>query len=179
MKSLRWIVPALALALAPAGCVLVSGQILIDFELDDFDVTTETTVSREDVDLTTEEDYNDHKEDLKGLADLAVLGTLKNTGGTAIGVEVWITPGTTAYTTAAEVTANAIKLWGPLNVGAGGTVTVDWDDSAALFTSTGKAALISEIKGDGQFTAYAIANVGTYSFDVDNGVLALVLDFAK
>ncbi len=36
MKNLRWIVPALLLGLATPGCVLVSGQFLIDFDLDNF-----------------------------------------------------------------------------------------------------------------------------------------------
>jgi hypothetical protein len=179
MKNLRWIVPALAIALAAPGCVLVSGQFLIDFELDDFTATTESAVTREDVDLTTEEDYNDHKEDLQSLSDVAVLGTVINTGSSAINVEVWMTAASTAYTTANEVEANATKLCGPFQVPGNSSKTVGWDESAALFTNTGKALLIQEIKGDGQFTVYAIAAEDTYSFEVENGVLALVLDFAK
>jgi hypothetical protein len=179
MKNLRWIVPALAIALAAPGCVLVSGQFLIDFELDDFTATTETAVTREDVDLTTEEDYNDHKEELEGLSDVAVLGTLVNTGNAPINVEVWMTAAPSAYTTSTEVTANATKLWGPFQVAANSSKTVDWDTSASLFTKVGKELLIQEIKGDGQFTVYAIAAEATYSFEVNNGVLALVLDFAK
>lgn len=179
MRNLRWIVPALAIVLAAPGCVLTSGQFLIDFELDDFSTTTETAVTREDVDLTTEEDYVDHKEDLQDLADVAVLGTLINNGGTAINAEVWMTAGQTSYTNAADVTANATKLWGPFQVAAGASETVDWDESADLFSATGKALLIQEIKGDGQFTVYMIAAEATYSFEVQNGVLALVLGFAK
>lgn len=182
MKNLRLIVPALLLALAMPGCVLVSGQFLIDFELDDFGVSTSTTVTREDVDLNTESVYEDHKEDLKGLADVAVLGMITNSGTTAIGVEVWMTTTATTYTTPGEVTTNAAKLWGPFNVNPGESKKVDWDESAALFSSTGKTLLINDIKpdtGDGIFTIYAIANVGTYTFDVDDGVLALVIDAGK
>lgn len=181
MKNLRWIVPALAIALAAPGCVLVSGQFLIDFDLDDFTTTTESTVTQADVDLTTEEDYNDHKEELKGLSDVAVLGTLENTGDAPINVEVWMTATTpsTPYTTAVEVRSNATKLWGPFQVAAHTPKTVDWDTSAGLFSTTGKALLINEIKGDGKFTVYAIAAEDTYTFEVHNGVLALVLDFAK
>jgi hypothetical protein len=179
MKNLRWIVPALLLALATPGCVLVSGQFLIDFDLDSFDASTNTAVTREDVDLTTDSDYNDHKDDLKGLADVAVLGKITNSGSADIGVEVWMTGGPTTYTTPSEVTTNGTKLWGPFNLPAGDTKQVPWDESAKLFTSTGKALLINEIKGDGQFTIYAIADAGTYQFNVDNGVLALVIDFGK
>ena len=180
MKNLRWIVPALAIALAASGCVLTSGQFLIDFELDDFTATTQSTVTREDVDLNTEEDYNEHKEDLETLSDVAVLGTLNNTGAAPINVEVWMTAASSpTYTTSAEVIANATRLWGPFQVPANSSKTVDWDESADLFRSAGKELLIQEIKGDGQFTVYAIAAEETYSFEVQNGVLALVLDFAK
>lgn len=179
MKNLRWIVPALLLGLATPGCVLTSGQFLVNFNLDNFDVSTSTTVTTENVDLTTESAYQDHKNDLKGLSDIAVLGKITNTGTTDIGVEVWMTAGATAYTTPTEVTTNATKLWGPFNVKAGETKQVDWDESAKLFSTTGKALVLGEIKGDGKFTIYAIANVGTYSFKVDNGVLALVIDAGK
>ena len=181
MKNLRWIVPALAIALAAPGCVLVSGQFLIDYDLDDFTTTTESAVTHADIDLTTEEDYNDHKEELKGLSDVAVLGTLTNTGDAPINVEVYMTTTipTSPLTTADEVRNNATKLWGPFQVAANSSKTVDWDTSAGLFINTGKAVLVNEIKGDGQFALYAIAAEATYSFEVHNGVLALVLDFAK
>ena len=179
MKNLRWIVPALAIALAAPGCVLTSGQFLIDFDLDDFTATTNTLVSRAEVDLNTESDYEDHKEDLKSLADVAVLGTLTNNGGSAIHAEVWMTAGPTSYTDATEVRDNATMLWGPFEVPAGTPKTVGWDESAELFSETGKALLINEIKGDGVFTLYMIAAEDTYSFEVENGVLALVLEFAK
>jgi hypothetical protein len=179
MKNLRWIVPALAIALAAPGCVLTSGQFLIDFDLDDFTATTQNTVTRQDVDLNTEEDYNEHKEELETLSDVAVLGTLVNTGDAPIHVEVWMTAVPSTYTTSAEVTENGTKLWGPFQVAANSSKTVGWDESADLFTKLGKELLIQEIKGDGQFTVYAIAAEATYSFEVQNGVLALVLDFAK
>jgi hypothetical protein len=179
MKHLRWIVPALLLGFATPGCVLVSGQFLIDFDLSNFSTSTSTAVTTQDVDLTTESVYNDHKSDLKGLADVAVLGKITNTGSTDIGVEVWMTAAPTAYTTPTEVTTNATKLWGPFNVKAGDSHQVGWDESAKLFDNTGKAVLLGEIKGDGKFTIYAIANVGTYSFKVDNGVLALTIEAGK
>lgn len=182
MKTIRWIVPALALALAAAGCILVSGQFLIDFALDDFTTSTDTAVTRANVDLTTESDYQDHKADLKSIADIAVLGTMTNHLSTPIGVEVYMTVNQTSYTTADEVKTNGVRLWGPFQVAGNSSQTVDWDGSAKLFDSTGKAVLLNEIKGDksdGRFTLYAVADAGTYSFDVKNGVLALVLDFGK
>jgi hypothetical protein len=35
------------------------------------------------------------------------------------------------------------------------------------------------VKGDGKFTVYAISDTPSYSFNVHNGVLAIVMEFAK
>ena len=179
MKPMKLLVPALVLVLAAAGCILVSGQFLVDFDLPNFQATTSSTLVAEDVDLNTNDDYDEHKEDLKAIVDIAVLGRVTNNDATPVGVEVWMTAGNTDYTTSTEVTTNATKLWGPFVVNGNATKTVDWNESAALFTAPGKAMLLNEVKGDGQFTLYAIGNTTTYDINVDNGVLAITLDFGK
>jgi hypothetical protein len=174
MKILRPL--ALVLALSTAGCILVSGQFIVNFDLGTINVTSPTTVQSKQVDLNDIGDYKDHKSDLKGLADLAVLGVLTNNGSEDIDVEVYMTPDLTSYTTDTDVKGNGVLLWGPFHVPAGQSVRVDWDTSAGLFTPLGKTTLIGEIKGDGQFTVYAVGKAGNYSFTVTEGELVLVLD---
>ena len=168
----------LSLLVAPlvlAGCILTTGQVTIDFALDDTTVTA-ANVEAQDVDLNPIEDYVDHKEDLEGLADIAVLGTVTNNGGADIGVEVYMTADETSYTTDAQVKANATKLWGPFDVAAGQTVTIGWDESAKLFTGPGRALLLEEIEGDGIFTIYFVGDAGTYNISVNDGVLVITLE---
>jgi hypothetical protein len=177
MKS-RWLrfAPA-ALATLLAGCLLVSGQILIDFELDDTDVTPNALTAL-GVNLNTISDYVDHKADLQGVVDMAVVGRLNNTGTADIGVVVWITPDVTAHATETALKADptAKQLWGPFAVASGGSIQVDWDASAGLFTDDGKALLLQEVKGDGIFTLYFLGDAGSYSFEVRDGFLILVID---
>jgi hypothetical protein len=174
MKILRWI-PA-ALALMAGGCILTSGQFLVNFDLGTIHVTSPIVVARA-VDLNTIGEYKDHKDDLKGLADLAVLGVIQNNDGSnPIGVEVWITPNSSNYTTEAEVKANGVRLWGPFQLAAGVTKRVDWDTSAGLFDPLGKVTLLNEVKGDGTFTLYAVGTAGTYDFTVTEGSIVLVID---
>ncbi len=179
MNRTRWIVSALALALVAGGCVLTSGQFLVDFKLDDIDVSTSSLVASQYVDLNTLDDYTEHKSDLENMKDVAVLGTVVNTGGTDIGVQVWMTTDSTGYTTPNEVTSSATFLWGAFNVSAGDSVGITYAQSTKLFNSTGKSVLMGEVKGDGKFTVYAISDTPVYSFDVHDGVLAMVLEFAK
>jgi hypothetical protein len=70
----------------------------------------------------------------------------------------------------------AVKLWGPFSVAGSATKVIDWNASSQLFSVAGKAALLSEAKGDGNFTLYAVGSAGTYDFSVANGALVLVID---
>ena len=76
--------------------------------------------------------------------------------------------------------AGATLLWGPATIGpAGSSRTIGWNESAALFNKAGKDLLISEIKGDGQFTLYTTGTAGSYDIMVENGELILTLDAGK
>ncbi len=186
IKNLRLLLPVTALVAAMAtGCMLVSGQFIIPFEFadvgaDPLTVNSTSTLSNVRVDLNTEDVYNDHKENLKDIVDMALLGTITNLeSGSAVDVEVWLVPTTTTtYTTdtAVKGAPGAVQLWGPLTIPAGGTKKITWDQSAALFK--GRQKLITEIKGDGVFDLYAFGN-GLSHFRVDKGVLMLVVSAGK
>jgi hypothetical protein len=175
MKNGRKLVPGLLLAaLLAAGC-LISGQFLVNFDLGNVDVVA-SGVDGIGVDLNTIEEYADHKDKLKGLADIAILGTFVNTGVNDLAVEVWMTDeANPALTTPAAVMAAGTRVWGPFNLAAGATRTITWDESAALF-GAGKAPLLAQIKGDGVFTLYALTQSGAYAFRIDNGKLIVVID---
>lgn len=176
LKKLRLIAPVAALAaLSAAGCVLVSGQFLVTYEFDDpVTITSPTQLAGVEVNLNEVSDYDDHKDKLKDVADLALVGRIVNLTGTAVAVEVWMVANPTVlYTNDTDVKANGVKIWGTLNVGANGAAQIDWDQSSALFV--GRQALIDQIKGDGRFDLYAIGSTGTYSFRIEKGALIAVL----
>ncbi len=185
MKSMRWILPGLALAaLLGNGCIIVSAQIFANYALPSVAIDNTGTpdqVFKQDVDLSTVSDYTKNKDKLKGLSDLAVVGKFSNQSGPAVAVEFWITPSTTAFTTGTAVKAGATKLWGGLSLGAASaTRTVGWDESAKLFNSAGKKILIDETLGDGKFTLYAlVTGPGPNLVHVDNGQILLVIDAGK
>ncbi len=177
MKRIAWI--SLALGLVASGCILTSGQIQISFDLPGVKASSSTGIAGYTVNLNNEKEYRDHKDKLKALSDLAVLGKFVNNTSSPVDVEVWITTDSTSFTdvTTMEGSPTAKLLWGPFTVAANGSRTVDWNESGQLFTAAGKAALLDDAKsGDGQFTLYAVGKAGTYDFTVQNGVLVLVLD---
>ncbi len=181
MKRLRFLLigsSALALALLAGGCFLTSAQVFVHYALPNpFTIDTATLAfDKVDVDLNTIGDYSKNKDKLKGLADVAVLGTFRNVVGPAGAVEIWMTPGTTDYASISEIRANAVKLWAGSIGPTGSVVTLDWATSTKLFDPAGKAALVNEVKGDGTFTLYTFGTAATYRITVEKGVVVLVLD---
>lgn len=178
MRVTRRIMPLLLVAGLPlAGCLLTSGQFLVSVDLLPGQpiVATNPGVVPIPVDLTTEDVYNDYKENLVSVADLALLGEVTNSGATAASVTFYMTPEATTYTEAGAVLADptTIAVWGPFSAAAGETKRIDWNDSAGLFV--GRQAVLDELKGDGKFTFYAIGTVGA-SATISEGILVLVID---
>jgi hypothetical protein len=183
MKKLRLILPSLLLAgLMASGCWLISGQFTVSDSLPDpLHVAGPGSLVSAQIDLTTEKDYRDHKSDLKGLVDCALLGTFKNNSSTPITLQVLMTPGVTNWQTEAQLNADnsRVLLWGPFTLAGNQTKKIGWDESAALFNQAGKTALLNEVKGDGQFTLYAKGTGLAYDFTVTQGVAVVVIDAGK
>ena len=84
IKNLRTWLPVTALAaLMASGCMLVSGQFIVpvefvDFGADPLTVTNANALSGVAINLNNVPEYNDHKEELKDVVDLAILGKITN-----------------------------------------------------------------------------------------------------
>jgi hypothetical protein len=177
MKNLRLLLPSVALAaLTLTGCFLTSGQFLITLDLDPVTVNNAATIAGLQVDLADNSTYNDHKEKIKDIADFAVLGDVTNNSSSSLDLEVYMVEGLVSTTlTLTQIQAQGTRIWGPLSVPAnGGTISIGWDESAALFGEEGKAALLAEVQGDGQFTLFAVGG-SSPNFTFTNGKIVVVL----
>ena len=176
MKNLRLLLPSVALAaLTLTGCFLTSGQFLITLDLDPVTVNNAATIAGLQIDLADNSTYNDHKEKIKDIADFAVLGDVQNNSSTAMSLEVYMVEGLVSTTLSlAQIQAQGTRIWGPLSVAGNGAVTIGWDESAALFGEEGKAALLAEVQGDGQFTLFAVGG-SSPNFTFTNGKIVVVL----
>jgi hypothetical protein len=180
MKTTHWILAGVLLSsIAATGC-LQSGQFTVSADLPDpLTGSSTTTITPAQIDLNSESVYTDHKDDLQGLVDCAILGEFTNNSAGPMNVTVWMTPSNTNHTTQAQLTADATKvqLWGPFSLGTGATnVQIKWDDSSGLFDDTGKATLINEVKGDGEFTLYAVGATAPYNITITKGVAVITID---
>jgi len=173
MNGFRRVLPLLALAaLAAAGCMLTSGQFAVTYGLPD-PISVNSSISETfDVDLNTVSEYNDHKDQIKRVEDMALVGQFTNNGASEAQIEVWLVRDPSAIGPPQQ---NGTRLWGPLTLAGHASEKVDWDRSAALFD--GRQALIDEVKGDGSFALYVVAN-GAFSVRVTEGTLIVVVGAA-
>jgi hypothetical protein len=184
MRNLRWMLPGLALAaLLGNGCIIMSTQVFAHFSLSNpFTIAAPGSgeIRVEHVDLNSIKEYSDNKDKLKGLSDIAILGLFKNLVGPAGAAEIWISPGTTNFTSWATVTAGATKLWAGSIGAAPASRNVDWAMSNTLFNAAGKTVLINQILNGGVFTLYVVSsgNAGN-TIEVDNGEIVLVIAAGK
>lgn len=180
MKNLRILIPSIALAaLTATGCFLISGQIVVSANLGDLHAVNGLSSVGMYVDLSAESpDYKKHKDKLKDIVDIAVLGTFRNNLAVPVSGEVWIVPSPSSAALLADqasvTAAGGLKLWA-MSLGANETRKVDWDASAGLFTAAGKTTLKNEIKGDGVFTLYLFGSTTTYDIEVTNAVVVAVI----
>jgi len=193
MKNLKILLPAILLAaIGSAGCFLISGQFVVNFDLPTpFNAQGTATLSSVDVDLNTISEYSDHKNELKRIDDLALVGSFTNNGLTSSTLYCWIVPSGAANLSQAQLQSQGVLLWGPLTLAVAETKKVDWNASAALFK--GRQTLIDEIKGDGHFALYlsngsgAVGQPSTkpagaaplFDYTVTNGALIAVIGAAK
>ena len=184
MKRLHILLLAAA-PLVATGCWLTSAQVLVTYELPTLIniASVSNSLHTEAIDLHTIEDYEEHKDEIDGVNDLAILGSFENVLGDAATVEIWITGDhTRTFANAADVMANGgVRLWGPVTVGPasgpGSFVQLSWDDSAALFDPAGERILVDEAKGDGRFAVHIIGqSAGAYRVIARDGLVVLVID---
>lgn len=132
------------------------------------------------VDLAEENStYADNKDKFVDVVDVAVLGLFKNNLGAAVSADVWIVESPSdpllLPDLAAVQAAGGKKVWS-LSLGPNESKALTWDNSAALFTAAGKAALKNELEEDALFTLYVFGDTDTYDVTVTDASVAVMID---
>ncbi len=157
----------LAAGLMVAGCI-VSGQFVVVIVWGGF-ASTDTSLNKETVDLTTNSTWEEHKDEIQDIIDVKFKVTIKNNAGSAATGEVYVS--TVLYTTLADVRAHATRVLHGISVAPGATVTIGFDESAAYRENLDQ--LLSLVK-DGKFYLYGIAENTPFNIEIMSGSQLLV-----
>ncbi len=162
MKKTIGISMSAALLVLIGGCLLVSGQQTF-YRRIDIGVTTNTTVNAISVDLNEEEDYVDHRDEIKSVDAISVVASVKNNLPAAAKMEIYISDDD-ALATVDDVKSDAKLVFVSPTVAASDTLTIGWADGFKYMVD--KQPVIDQILGDGVFVVYAVADEVPFSLDV-------------
>ncbi|MFQ6032165.1 MAG: hypothetical protein ACE5K2_04510 [Candidatus Zixiibacteriota bacterium] len=151
-KKYLWSLPGIVLFLV-SGCFLFSGTWVIIYEVDQADIQTEQGFYKFTVDLTEEEIWQDHKDDIDDIADVSITFNLANhdSADTATG-RVYVSSDTN-LTTPAEVESLATIILGGISVAPGDTLQMTM---AHYYDILQNFDTLKDLVKSGVFTAYAI-----------------------
>jgi hypothetical protein len=155
-------------ALFAAGCI-VSGQFTIVINIEDEIAYVDQVLNSEEIDLTDDDTWEEHKDDIQKIIDVKFELTLVNgTGGPVTG-EIYVSE--TEYTSAADVQANALLVVSGVVVDANDTRTISFTESAQYISNLNE---LLDLVEQGHFFVYGLAADPPFVITVESGARLLV-----
>jgi hypothetical protein len=164
---------ALLATILAIGCAsLITGTFVIDIWIghseinsdhEDFDYYT--------VDMTSNEDWNNHKDDIKRIENVGFQLWITNDGLSTVSGEMYATADTTIYADTTEVKDNATLIFSGLNLAPGKTY-VDWATSLGYIKNL--STIRSLVQG-GKFTVYGMTTTLPYNVTIDSARVIVTL----
>lgn len=177
IKGSRWIVLvglSLVGALLGAGCVLNSGQFVVIFKIAEVMASTSEQISVKEIDLTDDEDFNDHKDELKRVEDVLFQLTATNNGTTTAHARIYISD-TDTLSTFAEIDTLATLVLESPELGVSESLFIPFDDSGDYIQNVD---VLRDLTLTGHFYAYAVADNVPFNMTLENVIVVATLTFA-
>ncbi len=134
MKKYLTFAAALLVPIYIAGCI-ASGTIIITYDIDEF-ISSSSGIWNEEIDLTTNSDYNDNKDKIKSIDQVTVTGTLTNLEDSTAQAEIWLAD-TGNYATQAQVRANATRIFTSPPIPGNSAIFISWSDGLSHIENLG------------------------------------------
>jgi len=162
MKKYIWLSAAALLLIGIVGCGITTGQFTIVYSVDDI-ASTDNDVEMYWLDLNSEPDYADHKDNLKNVESIAIVAFLWNHADEDASGEVWVATDS-MYTTADEVRDNGTRIFVSPSIPANDSLMVDWEDSYAHMENVDYLEdLIMDV---GAFAIYGLADETPFDVEI-------------
>ncbi len=155
MKRLLSYVMPLLVPIFIAGC-LASGTIIIVFDIDEF-VSSSSGMEVVNVNLTTNEDYEDNKDRIKSIDQVTVTGTLTNLESDTTQAEIWLAD-TGEYTDPDTVREYAVRVFTSPSIPGNSAIFISWSDGLSHIENLGA---LKDAAEEGQFWLYGLAEEDT------------------
>jgi len=151
-KSLWGLWGCILLILLVSSCFLTSGTWVIIYEVENEDIQAGAGFYKFTVDLTEEDIWKDHKDDIDDIADISFTFKLANTGDDTLTGRVYVSSDSALADTAAVKSSATIILDG-ISVAPGATLQMTLAHYYDLLQNFGT---LKDLVKSGKFSAYAI-----------------------
>ena len=169
MNKINFAFAALLIAALITACGIATGSFTFGYELDGPIDSSSATLDREVIDLNSIEDYNDHKDQIKSVDNVALVGWVANNGPQVSG-EVWLVNfPDSMYTDPDTVRYYGTRIFVSPVIPSGDTLMIDWSDGLSYIENF--AAVQDAVEG-GQFVLYGLGD--DPNFDVYMNVNVII-----
>lgn len=169
-----WLLSGLLAVFLLTGCIIV-GTFVIDFEVDETDIDALSEgIYHFNVDLTTDEDWEDHKDKIKDIDNVGFVLKVTNGNSSDITIKLYIDDvDLTPYTNSGDIETNTTQVLSDITLsGPSGTSTIiDWPTS---LTKVMNIATLKSQAESGEFGIYVISE-GQLDFTIDFAVVAVTV----
>lgn len=157
----------MAVAALVTGC-LVSGTFIL---VEDFSFTARTGYYHYSVDLTTEPDWQDHKDDIDAIDAVGFEFSIESSEAGSTTFNAWVTAAGTNFTSVAEIEAGATQVITDFTINPGTTTMTYAQSLGHISNLTTLKALVKT----GKFEYYGTSTNPDYVFDVIDGKVIVTL----
>lgn len=171
--SIKLLLAALAVFLCMGANCITTGNLMIIEYIDDFAAQTESSLDREQVDLSTNDDWNEHKDDIAAIDDIGFACRIENLGAQPAGGQLFLFKPKNENDSLAsysDVQSKGTLVLDGIVVEPGATREIKWQESYDYLQNFEKAKQIIFTE---KFQVYFVADKTPFSIQVRDIVLFL------
>jgi hypothetical protein len=165
------ILSALMATFAISGCLLLTGTFIIDLKVDGTEVNTGSNFQYFEADLSKEQVWKDHKDNIKYIDNIGFQLWVTNNDASPVTGQLFASALDTIYTDTASVRDNAILILSDLILPAGKTY-VDWPTSLKYIRNLPSMRKIVE---GGKFKIYGLITTLPFNITIDSATVVVTI----
>jgi hypothetical protein len=172
MSKIKYALAALLAVTIVVACGIATGSFTFGYELGGEIHSTNANLEWKSIDLTTIEDYNDHKDKLKSVDNVAIVGIVRNLGNTAVSGEVWLAYDSTyadyGNNSPDTVRTYATRIFVSPVISPGDSLIIDWEDGLSYIENFAEVQTAVEL---GQFVLYGLGDSQFFDVYIDVDII--------
>lgn len=155
------------------GCNLITGTFVIDIDVENTNIIPHDTFEYFAVDLTTNDTWKNHKDNIKNVDNIGFQLWVTNNGTDSVGWEFYADTTTVPHTDIPSIKAHAKQVLAGLTLPPGAKY-IDWPTSL-IYLNSKELPTFKQWVETGKFDIYALTNVLPYNVTIDSAKVIITV----